>query len=158
MKFIIEQIAIVPPKPRAAEALLFSLGATEWAKDHVKAMGRVFCIQASNEADLAFNYQLARSDGKPLEFEVLQYTDGENWMDTQKLTGVSHLGMHCSEEQLDEFRAFFKKAGIEVAQEVNTMDHSNPAIRGLRWYTYVIFDTRSILGVDLKFIVRREHA
>jgi hypothetical protein len=39
-----------------------------------------------------------------------------------------------------------------------TISHTNPVIAGKRWYTYVIFDTRSILGIDLKFIVRREAA
>jgi hypothetical protein len=45
-----------------------------------------------------------------------------------------------------------------VAQEVLTQSHTNPVISGKRWYNYVIFDTKDILGVDLKFIVRKEHA
>ena len=41
-----------------------------------------------------------------------------------------------------------------MAQEVFTESHTNPVIAGKRSYNYVIFDTREILGVDLKFIVR----
>ena len=44
--------------------------------------------------------------------------------------------------------------GIKVAQEVFTKSHTNPVIAGKRKYNYVIFDTKEILGVDLKFIVR----
>jgi hypothetical protein len=38
---------------------------------------------------------------------------------------------------------------------VDTYLHTNPVIKDSRRYTYVIFNTRDILGVDLKFIVRR---
>ena len=67
---------------------------------------------------------------------------------------VSHLGMHCSADDLIEWRVFFQSRGIDVAQEVMTESHTNPVIAGKRSYNYVIFDTKDILGVDLKFIVR----
>jgi hypothetical protein len=72
-----------------------------------------------------------------------------------RINSVSHLGMHCSAEELLKWRQFFADRSIAVAQEVMTQSHSNPAIAGQRWYNYVIFDTKDILGVDLKFIVRR---
>lgn len=156
MKFIIEQIAIVPKDPVAAKKLLAEIGATEWAEDHVVATGKVFGNEGANEADLSFNYDLF--GGK--EFEVLNYTTGPNWMDdfTRGRNSVSHLGMHCSAEELLKWRAFFAERNIVVAQEVLTDSHTNPVISGQRWYNYVIFDTKEILGVDLKFIVRKDHA
>jgi hypothetical protein len=72
---------------------------------------------------------------------------------------VSHLGMHCTAEELDAFRRKFADMGIRVAQEVFTESHTNPfLLEQKRKYQYVIFDTRDILGADLKFIVRRENA
>ena len=62
--------------------------------------------------------------------------------------------MHCSADDLIEWRVFFQSRGIDVAQEVMTESHTNPVIAGKRSYNYVIFDTKDILGVDLKFIVR----
>lgn len=151
MQFKIEQIAICPKDPAAAIALLTAMGAAEWAKDHVVANGKVYAQEGRNEADLAFNYDLF--GGK--EFEVLNYTDGNNWMlHPERLNSVSHLGMHCSAEELIQWRAFFAERGINVAQEVFTESHTNPVIAGQRWYNYVIYDTKAILGVDLKFIVR----
>jgi hypothetical protein len=152
MRFFIEQIAIRPPEPEAAIALLSELGMDDWSRDHVTANGAVYGIPARNEADLAFNYQAAA--GK-LEFEVLHYTRGDNWMQYAP-SSVSHLGMHCTAEQLEGFRAKFAELNILVAQEVDTENHTNPVIAGKRWYKYVIFATRHILGVDLKFIVRKE--
>ncbi|WP_211257045.1 hypothetical protein, partial [Xanthomonas pisi] len=67
---------------------------------------------------------------------------------------VSHLGMHVTAAELAEWRQFFNEEGIQVAQEVVTDSHTNPNIAGKRRYNYVIFDTREIIGVDLKFIVR----
>jgi len=152
LKFTIEQIAICPRDPIAARALLRDIGAVRWHEDHVVADGKVFSEPGSNEADLAFNYEIF--SGK--EFEVLHYTTGPNWMEEEdRENSVSHLGMHCSADELLKWREFFAARSIAVAQEVMTQSHSNPAIAGQRWYNYVIFDTKDILGVDLKFIVRR---
>lgn len=158
MKFFIEQIALCPPNPAAAINLLKQLGMDNWVHDHVVADGRVFGMSGTNEADLAFNYENTRPEGKPLELEVLHYTTGPNWM-AGRPPMVSHLGMHCTAEELDEFRRKFADMGIRVAQEVFTRTHTNPfLLEQKRKYQYVIFDTRDILGADLKFIVRRENA
>src|SRR6202051_835266 len=71
-------------------------------------------------------------------------------------TTVRHLHLHVSVAELDAIRKFFYSKGIALAQEVVTQGHTNPNIRDSRRYHYVIFDTRSILGVDLKFIERLE--
>lgn len=158
MKFFIEQIALCPPNPAAAINLLKQLGLDDWVKDHVVAGGRVYGEPGKNEADLAFNYQNTRPEGKPLELEVLHYTTGPNWM-AGRPPMVSHLGMHCTDEELEKFRRRFADMGIRVAQEVFTESHTNPfLLEQKRKYQYVIFDTRDILGTDLKFIVRRENA
>ena len=162
MKFKIEQIAICPKSPEAAKKLLDEMGAGEWAEDHVVAEGEVFGSPGRNEADLSFNYDLI--DGN--EFEVLNYTKGSNWLSRRNVNFmkdgtifnyVSHLGMHCTSEELLEWRKFFEERSIGVAQEVITESHTNPVIAGKRTYNYVIFDTKEILGVDVKFIVRINH-
>lgn len=169
MKFKIEQLAIMPKSINAAMELLTAMGCTEWSHDTVVAEGAVFGGHAQNTAELYFNYQLDRNTGhgdnfKPLEFEVLDYTDGQNWIEQadRDLPGngplpcVSHVGMHCSDAMLAEWKAFFEARNIPIAQEVNTTSHTNPVIAGMREYTYCIFDTRHILGFDVKLIVRRE--
>lgn len=154
MKFFIEQIALCPRDPEAAIKLLTELGLNDWVHDHVVASGKVFGMTGRNEADLAFNYQNTRPEGKPLELEVLHYAAGPNWMNLHGAS-VSHLGMHCTAEELEGFRRKFAALGIAVAQEVFTESHTNPYLLEVqRKYQYVIFDTRAILGVDLKFIVR----
>lgn len=152
MKFVIEQIAIAPKDPVRAKILLAEMGAGEWHNDHVVATGKVFGKAGTNEADLSFNYELF--GGK--EFEILDYTAGANWVDdlNRGRNTVSHLGMHCSAEELLQWRKFFAERGFPVAQEVFTNSHTNPVIAGKRKYNYVIFDTKEVLGVDLKFIVR----
>lgn len=153
MKFKIEQIAIYPADADAALQLLNDLGAGEWANDHVVALGQVYGRKRVNEADLAFNYDLV--EGK--EFEILHYSNGDHWMASNgRGPSVSHLGMHCTADELVKWREFFAERNIGVAQEVMTQSHTNPFIAGKRTYNYVIFDTKAILGVDLKFIVRIE--
>jgi hypothetical protein len=170
MQFKIEQVALYPRDPHAAIALLSEMGLSQWAHDHVVARGHVFPddadtdeTKATNEADLAFNYQATQgielgapvgAQVKPLELEVLHYTKGLNWMDEDRGYHASHLGMHVDEHELDRWTDFFLDRGIGIAQEVRTQSHTNPHIKDSRRYHYVIFDTHSILGIDIKFIVR----
>jgi len=155
MKFEIEQVALYPRDPVAARFLLSAMGMSEWSLDHVSAHGEVFGTEGENEAELAFNYQALTT---ARELEVLHYTRGPHWMKRwfRPKYRASHIGMHCSEEALAGWRAFFADRQIPVAQEVHTDAHTNPAIAGKRFYHYVIFDTYNILGVDVKFIVRRD--
>ena len=149
---------LCPPNPERAIKFLRILGLETWVQDHVVAGGKVFGEPGRNEADLAFNYESTRPEGKPLELEVLHYTSGPNWVAGREPM-VSHLGMHCTAEELNDFRQKFSALGVRVAQEVFTESHTNPFLLETgRRYQYVIFDTRGILGVDLKFIVRRENA
>jgi hypothetical protein len=159
MIFKIEQVALCPKDPERAIRLLTEMGMGEWVKDIVVARGTVGVrdIRPSGEAlkdnvaHLAFNYQAL---GEAKELEVLHYSAGANWMDGQER--VSHLGMHCTALELESWKHFFKRRSIGIAQEVDTLSHNNPAIAGKRWYHYCIFDTFDILGVDIKFIVRKD--
>lgn len=156
LRFKIEQIALYPSSKTYAMELLRAIGLKKWVHDTVDAEGVVFQMSAKNQANLSFNYQASGDNPiEPLEVEVLQYTDGKNWMFGLKNT-VSHFGMHCTEEELEQWRELFKKYKVDVAQEVVTTNHTNPAIAGKRSYRYVIFATRYLIGVDLKFIVRRD--
>jgi len=167
-KFQIQQIAVSVPYAKRAEEFLAKIGLTEWFHDHVVASGQVFCEGGTNEADLRFNYQAGSGSdaeaAKPLELEILDYTSGDNWISANIDNGnahpeqVSHLGMHVTAEELLEWREFMESEGVGVAQEVVTQSHTNPAIKDSRRYNYVIFDTREIIGVDLKFIVRLPYA
>ena len=155
MKFQIEQIALAPKANETAVEFLKAIGLTEWVTDHVAAQGKVFGVEARNVAKLQFNYQATLEPRTaPLELEVIQYEDGGSWLDFRPRNIVSHLGMHVTAEELVKWRELMDAFGVGVAQEVETFSHTNPAIAGKRRYRYVIFSTRHIIGVDLKFIVR----
>jgi hypothetical protein len=135
--------------------LLIAIGLANWAEDTVTAKGFVFGKPVEKSvANLSFNYEAFA--GK--EFEVLNYIEGDNWLDyNNRHDSVTHLGMHCSAEELVDWIVFFDGRGIGIAQQVLTLSHTNQfLIENGRKYNYVIFDTRSILGVDLKLIVRIE--
>lgn len=151
MKFFIEQVALCPTNPQAAKKLLTEMGAVTWHEDHVEAEGHVFGCYSCPEANLSFNYEILGAK----ELEILHYETSDNWIAAgNRANTVSHLGMHCSAEELVKWREFFAARDIQVAQEVMTRSHTNPVIAGKREYNYVIFDTKHILGVDVKFIVR----
>lgn len=154
-QFKLEQLAIAPPKDQVDKAieLLKDIGLCDmFVFDTVRSVGTVFDDVAENEARLAFNYTALTH---AQEFEVLHYLNTANWMEKHG-PSASHFGMHVKAHELEEWKAFFADRNIKIAQEVRTMQHSNAAISGKRWYHYCIFDTRAILGIDLKFIVRLE--
>lgn len=149
MNFKIEQIAIILPTiNKGGKELLAAIGLNEWTRDIVIADGTVKGIPALNKAELNFNYQV----GENLEFELLEYTVGDNWRSGH--SGVSHFGMHVTAGELEVWRALFDSHKVPVVQEVKTVSHTNPKIKDSRRYHYVIFGTRPMIGVDLKFIVR----
>lgn len=155
-KFAIEQIALCPRDPKAAIALLSALGLSDWVSDLVVAEGDVRGEEGcTNVAELNFNYQASPPEGKSLELEVLHYKAGDNWMSEAPFS-VSHLGMHCTTNELYDIHREMVRRNIPVVQKVDTKSHTNPVIANSRRYTYTIYGTREILGVDLKFIVRRE--
>ncbi len=153
MNFLIEQIAICPKDPKAAIELLTAMGAVDWLHDHVHATGKVNGISGSNEADSSFNDNLTSSSRHPstrlLELEVLNYTKGPNWMaDPERANSISHLGMYVSENALVKWRAFFSNRDIKIAQEVQTTNHT----RSTGFYFNIVFDTKAILGFDIKLM------
>lgn len=157
-KFEIQQIAFKTQQTALAMEILKDLGLTDWIGDTVTANGYTFNTSGQNKANLYFNYQAGTGSdaaaAKPLELEILEYTEGVNWLQYRPDSCVSHIGMHVTNDQLSMYRAYFASKGIRVAQEVMTQSHTNEAIKDKRRYNYVIFDTHEVLGVDLKFIVR----
>lgn len=158
-EFPVEQIALKVPDVEKAKEVFRAIGVGEWAEDRVEAWIREPAgenIPRSNTARLAFNYQLI--PGK--ELELIEYEKGWNWLAEREDSGIpfglSHLGLHVPEDtDLDAIkRSLFDRFGFEVAQEVKTMSHTNPAIRDTRRYRYVIFDSHNVLGFDLKLIQR----
>lgn len=156
LKFQVEQLALAPVNSDVAREFLEAIGLTQWFEDHVVARGFVYGDGPKvNEANLSFNYQATPEERKPLELEILNYTEGTNWVDAGAgRNNVSHLGMHVTDEELDSWRELMASRGIEVAQEVITQSHTNPGIKDSRRYNYVIFSTKHLIGVDLKFILR----
>lgn len=164
LQFKIEQIAINPKLSEGALKLLSDMGATEWIEDTVcgdvvvQRMNSEEAEFGESKGKLLFNYDMGGGGGSSLEFEILEYKDGPNWLSDRTESSVSHLGMHVNEEELERWIEFFCARGIKIVQRMLTTSHTNSHIAGKRWYEYVIFGTQHILGVDVKFIVRKENA
>ena len=155
----LDQIAFYTNAPESYKQILSEIFGREltWHNDIVHGEGKVFGKPAQNYGHLSFNYDLCNT-----EFEVISYkTPGGahdphhyNWLEEQSVPSPSlaHIGMHV--EDLDYWVERIMAMGGEIAQYISTISHTNPNIAGKRLYTYVIFDTREMLGFDLKLIKR----
>lgn len=155
MKFIVQQVALAINRDREPEAfkLLAALGIDDWVHDTVRAEGTVYGVPAANCADLSFNYTALKST---YELELLRYREGDNWMAREGEPRASHIGTHVTEEELAAWTVVLRDdLRLPIVQEVFTQSHTNEVIAGKRWYHYVIFGARDLIGVDVKFIVRR---
>lgn len=152
---VLDQIAFYAPDDFAVDQIKqsFGLQTADWTEDFVEGRVTVFGEPENiSRARLLFNYDLG------IELEILTYVQGPNWhrhrdklrtgprTDPGSIPFQSHIGFHVNEEQLPLL-------GFPVAQRMITTSHSNPAIQDRR-YEYVIYDTISVLGADLKFIKR----
>lgn len=153
----IEQLAIACKNPeKVIGALSTVFGAGQWSEDTVVARGKVHGFPTENQASLNFNYQIG-----PFEFELLNYEHGNNWHTyvcneegNKAENFLSHLGVHIDDPADFEHTYKVLQEQFNIAQEVVTQSHTNEAIKDLRRYRYVIFDSRKILGFDLKIIQR----
>ena len=154
---VLDQIAFFIPegsREKAEELYAFLFGARDWNRDNVVAEGRVaskvFGVnQGQNAARLNFNYEMIKGG---LEFEVLNYDSGPNYLEEEVGPALAHLATHV--EDIESAHKWLVSNGFEVVQDVRTISHSNPAVPAERRYRYAIYDTRSVLGFRLKLIQR----
>lgn len=162
----IEQVAMYTPSIASAKADYARLGLTNWVDDTVTGMARVQDPNqpigtmefGPNMAQLAFNYDLG------FELELITYLSGPNW---HRAAGridyfgecennfASHMSWHV--EDIEAASEPILAAGFPLAQTVTTIAHTNPYLmKNWRKFKYAVFDTRSLLGWDIKLIQRIE--
>lgn len=134
-----------------------SMGFGEWSRDRATLKG----IQQSSDgswhefevaAEMAFNYQ-----AMPMELEFLHYAGhGHRHAEREKLTRIpfiSHMSVHVDSvrAQMELMRSVY---GMRPYWLFVTSEHSNPNVRGKKRFVECIFDTRQMLGYDIKCIER----
>ena len=99
---VLDQIAFFIPeggRAKAEELYAFLFGARTWNRDDVVARGRVaskvFGVNTGdNAARLNFNYEMVKGG---LEFEVLNYDSGPNYLEQETGPGLAHLATHVED-------------------------------------------------------------
>lgn len=98
------------------------------------------------EAVMLFNYDIM-----PMEFEALHYRGLGHRYATAQEPLLSHFSVYT--EDLEKEAAILSDAlGYGPYYKFTTEGHTNPRVKGKKRFTETIFDTRSLIGADLKFI------
>lgn len=101
------------------------------------------------QAHMFFNYTVM-----PMEFEVLHYSAGDHRYSQPGFGGdpfLSHFSVYT--ENLErEAGELADVLGFGPYYRFTTEGHTNPRVKGKKRFTETIFNTRSLIGADLKFI------
>jgi hypothetical protein len=98
------------------------------------------------QAKMLFNYTIM-----PMEFEVLHYSAGPHRYVGEQSPLLSHFSVYT--ENLEREAGLLADAlGFGPYYRFTTEGHTNPRVKGKKRFTETIFDTRSLIGADLKFI------
>ena len=144
------QVAIYTDNVMRDITMWKDMGYEEWSYDTAKLVGKDRGVPTIKQATMAFNYDIL-----PLELEYVSYNGPRNREDER--TGFDAFLSHCStivhdvEEKMLELK---QKHGLEPYHQFVTQDHTNPNVQGIKRFKEAIYDTRHLLGFDIKLIQR----
>ncbi len=156
--YVFHQVAMYAPEGvHDAVRTYRSMGFDEWHRDNallegVQRAGDGSWHAVEVSAEMAFNYQAL-----PMELEFLNYSGhGHRHEERSKLSRIpfiSHMSVHVDSvrAQMELMKSVY---GMEPYWLFVTSHHSNPAVKGKKRFVECIFDTRRMLGYDVKCIER----
>lgn len=109
------------------------------------------------QAHMFFNYTVM-----PMEFEVLHYSAGDHRYSKAAQAAAAESAA-APNPFLSHFSVYTENLEREAGELANvlgfgpyykftTEGHTNPRVKGKKRFTETIFDTRGLIGADLKFI------
>lgn len=125
-------------------------GFGDWHFDQALLVGQDRGVQVSKKATMAFNYDIM-----PLELEYVSYHGPRNSVDERSgsVPFLSHLST-IVEDVDDEMGRIEKETGLRPYHQFVTEGHTNPKVKFKKRFKEAIYDTRFVLGFDIKLIQR----
>lgn len=143
------QTAIFAADQDAAVQLYRDLGYENWIEDNAELKGILDGKPVVTKARMQFNYDVFGG-----ELEFLTY-EGPNRHAEQGRTGLPPFISHMS-TYVDDVRwhtvQMYREFGMLPYHRFITQNHTNPAVVGKKRFIEAIYDTRALLGFDLKMI------
>ena len=139
------QIAIYAANQDNAVDFYKEMGHTDWIEDFAILHGWLDGELVETKAHIQFNYDIM-----PMELEFLTYM-GPNRHTAQGRDGVVPFISHMSVYTDDVFDVAMNMP-MKPYHRFVTRDHMNPGVRDKKRFIECIYDTRNVLGYDIKFI------
>lgn len=145
------QVAIFTDHAQAAVDKWKSFGHTEWAEDKAVLVGKLDGIEGTifTYAHMWFNYDIM-----PMELEFLEYT-GHNRHAAEGRDGaqpfISHMSTYVDNVFIEAMKMQIHFNMLPYHRFVTT-NHQNPHVLGKKRFIECIYDTRELLGYDIKLI------
>ena len=139
------QIAIYAAHQDDAVEFYRNLGHNDWIEDYASLVGWLDGELVETQAHMQFNYDIM-----PMELEFLTYS-GPNRHAAQGRDGevpfISHMSVYT-----DDVFEIIKQFRMKPYHRFVTRNHANPGVAGKKRFIECIYDTRNVLGYDIKFI------
>ena len=143
------QVAIFTDDQGAALWQYYKLGYERWIHDTAELKGLLHGEEVITKADMAFNYDIM-----PMELEFLTY-HGPNRHAQEGRTGripfISHMSVYVDDVRAEASQLYTNHEMLPYHRFI-TQNHSNPNVIGKKRFIECIYDTRVLLGYDLKLI------
>lgn len=155
------QIAIYTTRIDDSVGELFNMGFKDWSFDTATLEGYHFGVDTKIKATMAFNYQFL--GGRELEYVSYvghpepRFWQKEEWGGLTRPaalgedTFISHMSSYVTdlEESIKDVERKYKMVPFHMFV---TSNHSNPAVAGRKFFKEAIYDTRKIIGFNVKLI------
>ena len=148
------QVAVYHIRPDTAVHEWAGMGYSNWVSDVATLIGTEWGHRSEKVGEMWFNYDIL-----PMELEYVHYStttrhsgDGR----TGHIPFISHMSTYV-EDVDDTVKRISEEHDVEPYHKFQTSGHLNPSVkeRGLT-FREAIYDTRHLLGFDIKLIQRIE--
>lgn len=145
------QVAIYSANVFESVNMWKDMGYEDWTYDEAILSGTEWGKPGSKKAFMAFNYDIL-----PNELEFVHYSAPTRHLQDERDGNppfISHMSVMVDDVQWETLR-IFNRFGMKPYHEFLTGHHTNERVKGRKRFKEAIYDTRGLLGFDLKLIQR----
>ena len=156
LQYQFHQVAIFCPDHGAKDAmdLYKTFGFKRWIEDSAELKGFLHGDPVVTKARMYFGYSVIGGELEFLEYEGPSRHQGSEGRGRSPY--ISHMSAYVDDVRTTVSDVYIVTGRVPYHRFI-TQNHTNPAVAGKKRFIEAIYDTRELIGYDLKFIQKVPH-